>query len=85
MCKPISTHRIAPPTLSSCYVLIEELIVPNMSSYKAINHEQYMEKTIKKLELLQKEDDEENITDEMMEAEKNLLHCLPPDLKSKIM
>jgi hypothetical protein len=85
MCKLIFIHRIAPPTLSSCYVLIEELIVPNMSSYKAINHEQYMEKTIKKLKLLQKKDDEENIINEMIEAEKNLLHCLPSNSKCKIM
>jgi hypothetical protein len=59
MCKPIFTHRITSLTLSSCYVLIEELIVPNMFLYKAINYKQYIEKITETLELLQKKNDEE--------------------------
>jgi hypothetical protein len=40
---------------------------------------------MEKLELLQKKDDEENITNDIIEAKLNLLHSLQLNLKSKIM
>jgi hypothetical protein len=37
------------------------------------------------MELLEKKNDEENITNKMIEVESNLIHCLPSDLKIKIL
>jgi hypothetical protein len=58
LCKSISTDKIAPPKLLNCYVFNEKLTVPAISSYKSINHKDYIEQKKEKLELLEKKNDE---------------------------
>jgi hypothetical protein len=85
LCKFISTNKIIPPKLLNCYIFIEKLTVSAIFSYKSINHKNYIEQKKEKLELLEKKNDKKDITDEMIEAESNLIHCLPLDLKIKIL
>ena len=85
MCKPVIEHTVNPHSISSCYVLIEQLIVSDTVSYKSINHQEYINKKQKKLEQMKAEKKHnDTVSEHMLEAEEHLISQLQDNLKSKI-